>query len=403
MKKFLYKESITAIAFLIIIFAVGGASVFLNFGKYAYHFIKGDTSRELSLVLSELKTVADDTFGDKIAFQPQFIKVYSAAQKLMNTSVYDDALYGYIVKDSDGKLHFPMYAEPTDAQAQNTVDFYNYLKAKNIPMLYILAPCKYIEGVTKLPYGIEFYPDRNTDEFLSYLSAEGVDFLDLRQSLKVSGLDLSDCYFDTDHHWRHSTAFFAYSTAIEHIRLSYNMDLDPEGFYTDLANYKTLDFENAFLGSQGRRVGASASGKDDISIILPNFDTNYTVYNGKDNSLLWQGAFEDTILRKRLLTLSDENANMYAAYFEYDYEHLIIENNNIENGKHIIILKDSYGLPFSAFLSTATEKLEMIDLRSFDKNRLCEYIETASPDMVIVMYNNGSFSETMYDFGVPKA
>ena len=149
-------------------------------------------------------------------------------------------------------------------------------------------------------------------------------------------------------------------------------------------------------------MGASASGKDDISIILPNFDTNYTVYNGKDNSLLWQGAFEDTILRKRLLTLSDENANMYAAYFEYDYEHLIIENNNIENGKHIIILKDSYGLPFSAFLSTATEKLEMIDLRSFDKNRLCEYIETASPDMVIVMYNNGSFSETMYDFGVPK-
>ena len=45
----------------------------------------------------------------------------------------------------------------------------------------------------------------------------------------------------------------------------------------------------------------------------------------------------------------------------------------------------------------------MIDMRGFDHASLCSYLAESNPDLVIVMYSNGSFSDTMYDFCVPES
>ena len=404
MKKYFSKETVTSLAFLLIIFTVSILSFVPSFGRYIRNWIKAEDKPSLKTTAHELIDLTKDCVEKDIAFQPQFIRIYSQAQKQMNTRLYEDAEYGWIIRDNNNKLHFPLTAQSTAWHAKQTVALQSYLENKNIPMLYIVAPCKYIEGVTKLPYGIRFYNDQNTDEFLAVLKEAGVDSLDLRQSLQNSGLDLADCHFKTDHHWKHQTAFFAYKTSVDFIRERYQINLDPDAFYTDLNNYYTLDFKNAFLGSQGRRVGAAVVGKDDVSVILPKYDTDYRIYDGtKREEILWQGAFEDTILRRHLLSQTDEYANMYGAYFEFDFSHLIIQNQKVKNGKHIIVLKDSFGLPFSAFLSTTTETVEMIDMRGFDHASLCSYLAESNPDLVIVMCSNGSFSDTRYDFCVPES
>ena len=86
------------------------------------------------------------------------------------------------------------------------------------------------------------------------------------------------------------------------------------------------------------------------------------------------------------------SANRYASYFQYDYGELIIENLSAANDLHIAILKDSFALPFTAFLSTAVGKIDMIDLREFTGS-VTEHLLTTQPDLVIMMYSNSSFNE----------
>ena len=67
------------------------------------------------------------------------------------------------------------------------------------------------------------------------------------------------------------------------------------------------------------------------------------------------------------------------------------------NDLHVVIVKDSFALPFTAFFSTTVRKTTMIDLREFDGS-VTEYLQSLHPDLVIMLYGNGSFSPTMYQF-----
>ncbi len=98
------------------------------------------------------------------------------------------------------------------------------------------------------------------------------------------------------------------------------------------------------------------------------------------------------MVRDSLLYSEDVSANRYASYFQYDYGELIIENRLADNDLHIAIIKDSFALPFTAFLSTAVWKIDMIDLREFEGSVTQHLMET-KPDLVIMMYTNSSFND----------
>ena len=82
--------------------------------------------------------------------------------------------------------------------------------------------------------------------------------------------------------------------------------------------------------------------------------------------------------------------NKYACYFGGDFPEIIIQNENINSNKRVLIIQDSYGLPFSAFMSLRVKELKMIDLRHFEKSEI-EEIKEFNPDVVIMMYNPSSF------------
>ena len=48
-------------------------------------------------------------------------------------------------------------------------------------------------------------------------------------------------------------------------------------------------------------------------------------------------------------------------------------------------------------MSTAVHKITMIDLRGFEGS-VADYMTELQPDLVIVMYGNGSFTKSMYEF-----
>ena len=81
------------------------------------------------------------------------------------------------------------------------------------------------------------------------------------------------------------------------------------------------------------------------------------------------------------------------AYFGGDYPEVIIKNNTLNNGK-ILLIKDSFSLPFAAYLSTVVGEIHMIDLRYYKQQTVLDYIDDYQPDMVIILYNPSVLSDS---------
>ena len=63
-----------------------------------------------------------------------------------------------------------------------------------------------------------------------------------------------------------------------------------------------------------------------------------------------------------------------------------IENKMVDNGKHVLIIHDSFGNCVVPFLAMGIQYVDSLDLRHFNGS-LHNYIEKEKPDMVIVLYN----------------
>ena len=333
----------------------------------------------------DLKTRIIAAYDDNIVGFDKFISVYGISQKLLGTSIYEDAGTGYLIRDSADFLHY--HTEPADAQPY----------ADAVAVLRDMLADE-IEGYTKFPLGIDYASTDNARAMREALRAHGIDLLSFAEIFEENGIDPASQFYRTDHHWTTQTAFEAFTVILPYLNAQYGWSLDPALCYAD--NWTSLYQPQTFLGSLGRRIGADLAGLDDYTFIEPAFDTNYNVYYPPSSTEVpyWTGTFRESMVRDFLLYAEDVEANRYASYFQYDYGEIIIENLLTDNDLHIAILKDSFALPFTAFLSTAVGEIDMIDLRSYEGS-VAEHLLETKPDLVIMMYANSTFKEAaMYEF-----
>lgn len=319
-----------------------------------------------------------------------FVNIYGlTADTFGNTFIRDvDTAYN-IVKDNNGQLQFIANERDDSKAAAEIVSLNESLEAKGIPLLYVQAPLKNINGFTELPAAIIDYSNSNTDKFKALLEEGGVDVLDLRKNVEEDHLDKSSLFYKTDHHWRVETAFWAVGETVNTLREDYGIDLDSEGTYTDMASYRQKFFEQSFLGSQGRRVGKYYDGLDDFTLMTPNFDTDYTVtINKSDGSRVREGSFEEAIIDQSLLEEEDVFTNRYAAYFGADYPEVVIENHLADKDLNVLVVKDSFALPYTGFLSTMVSEVRMLDLRYYNDMSIEEYVEAHDIDVVLYVYKS---------------
>lgn len=321
----------------------------------------------------------------------KYIDLYGLVECLLGRSYIRDVNPSLVVvKDNHEQLQFLTFSADYTEEVEKIDKLNKILEKSNTPLLYVQTPLKIIEGFTQLPSSVQDWSTENTDKLLQSLEDKGVDYLDLRQSIIEDGLNLEELFYKTDHHWTTRTAFWAMEQVVEKLENEYGMVLDIEKNYTDINKYKATEYPNSFLGSQGRRVGRFYAGVDDYTLLTPLFDTNYNVEIHKSDSVTtYEGDFEETIIKANLL---DENesvyTNRYAAYFGGDYPEVRIENRNKAAGHKVLIIKDSFALPFSAFLSTMFAETRLLDLRYYDADKLESYIEEYNPDVVLFVYKS---------------
>ncbi len=327
-----------------------------------------------------------------------FLWVYGKTMKLFGASVFEDAGVGYLILDSENKFHFNTLPADANPHADAVAALRDTLEDANIPFLYFQSPTKEIDGYTDYPLGIDYASTENAAAMRDALRAHGVEVLSFAEEFAAHGITPDGQFYRTDHHWTTETAFEAFRIALPYLNDRFDLMLDISLCDTD--HWQALYQPQTFLGSIGRRIGVELAGLDDYTYLEPTFETSYNVYYPPSSTEVpyWTGTFHETMVRDSLLYSEDVSANRYASYFQYDYGELIIENTLADNDLHIAIIKDSFALPFTAFLSTAVGKIDMIDLREFEGS-VAEHLLQTKPDLVIMMYANSSFNEkSMYEF-----
>lgn len=393
------KEKITAIMFLIVIFVLLTLSI-VSVKSIETQFLTSYRSgaAEASGLLEKVN-IAIDSVESAVRtgnnYSPIFVEVYGFTQKIMGKRVFPDLNYGALYKTSHAQITYAVGEKDLSSDLDGLLTLKSELDALGIPLLYIQAPFKLPEGEQQLPINVRDYSNENADRFLEHLNDAGIDYLDLRPGFWSSGMTQNQLFFNTDHHWNIDGAFLSMKDIENKLNEDYNFKIDAK--YSNLDNFTRKTYKDFYIGSMGRRVGKLYGGVDDFTLITPNFETSYTLYERDyGGEKVYKGSFEGAVLTNSYL---DEKAplteNRYAVYHG-DNAELEFVNNMVDSGK-VLMVKDSFGLPIYCFLSLAIHETRALDLRLF-KGSVSGYAKEHKPDVVIVMYNSDCFGGTMFDF-----
>lgn len=401
------KNVFITIVFLSISFIIGALTMTVNFkpilkGIYREAVPYGNDETKLTTKIVKAIASSNSVLSKNIFGLEHFVEIYGGTQKLLNKKIIVDSDIGHIIKDEQGFLHFPVYAYNVKPNAEKAVEMKKYFDEIDIPFSFLLAMPKDYEDYTTFKKGIEIYMNstKYCDDFTSVLQEGNVDFMDMRKVAKETNLDIANTFFKTDHHWKTETAFWAFKEIVRYIDENYGVNLDQDNFKTDISNYDISVLENSFNGSLGKRMGKLYSGIDDYSIITPKYETNLKLYRGFDKILVNEGSFSDILIDKELSKPDAPiTTNRYASYFGRDDDFTTVINENASNDYKILIIKDSFALPVSAFLSTVCKEVTMVDFRASRDQSVKEFIKNNDYDLVLMLYSSNTVSsDNMFDF-----
>lgn len=339
--------------------------------------------RKLKKEAKSIKKTMETYSDQKLYGRLKYIEIYGMFNKMIDNYLINEE----VVKLNNGYLSFitEKFNNNITNIIENYVSFNNFLKAQDVEFIYIQAPSKNNKYDQQLPSGIVDYGNSNADSLLAGLSNKGVDIFDLREVMNEKIDDYYGAFFRTDHHWKPETGLWAAEQVAKRLNEKYNFNFNLEKF--DISNYNVKVYEKYFLGSQGKKVGLGYVKPDDFSMITPNWDTNITLQI-PSKTIDKTGRFEDVLINYSQLGKIDYyNKTPYGAYLYGNVEYAKIKNNLKQDGKKILMIRESFSLALVPFLIDGISEIDLIDLRYY-KDSVREYIEQNKPDVVIMMYNS---------------
>lgn len=395
MERLLGKKKITTLLFLAFLFgyAILNARKEIPVLKETIEswYESGGTPTEL---VSQVNAAIDENVVEKYTF----IDAYGYMQLLLGK---EEESNFEVVKDHAGKLYYTYFTteiNDVSSEAKKTKKLADAVCDEDTRLLYVMPPAKYIHGFTEFSTGIPYNMANETaDDFLRRLDEYGVDYIDLRDYLDESGIPMSEVFYNTDHHWKIQTAFWAASQFCDVLEERYGETLDPDDYYKDKDNYNFITYDDIFLGSMGRKTGRFYTEVDDFTLIYPKFATDYTYENSISGDLQFTGRFEEALLATPVIRQSNQpfDTDMYGIYLYGNPAFTHIENMDHPDGLRICVIKDSFAVPFSAFTSLRCNTVDLIDPRFYEEDYY-ETIEAGDYDYVILMFSPENIVEEFF-------
>lgn len=364
-------KSPLAIIFIcaIVIVSVLNMSTFIT--TYKTNIIEADITNKQT-ALSSLET----EYQNQIAGKTNYLDLNGLFARLIDKKELNERYKlnnGYLT-DAIVNYYNPI------AGITNISNLKRYLDLYDIPFAYVQTPILIpSDDDPMMPLGYETHANGNLDRLLEGLENNGVNYLDLRENLKEDEINHYDIYLKTDHHWTNEGGFLSHKYISQLIDEVLGEDLLSEEYFIE-SRYNTTVFNNEFLGSLGERTGVFFAGVDDVIVITPNFNTNFTTVDKN-------GKFEDVFIDYELLEVTfDDTLTKTVSYKIYDLNgnYFKIINENSPNDKKIMILRDSFTASIAPFLALHYKEIHLYDVRYGDKEAgFIQKLHEINPDIVL--------------------
>lgn len=289
-----------------------------------------------------------------------------------------------VVRLNNGYLenvtHYYYYL--SDAEEQ-VVGFRDYVESLGAEYLYVQAPFKVCALDPQLPMEDMCNTNDEATYLMDRLKKRGVGVLDLRENLHADGLDHYSCFYITDHHWTMETGLWAARTLTEELNDRCGLEMDA-GLLAE-ENFTDRVWEDVFLGSWGRKVTLAFARPEDFVLPVPSFDTDLRLTVppwGTDLS----GGFEILYDEEKIVPEDYYTGNSYGAIMRGDCPYIKVENLDNPDGPVIAVLRESFAIAPSPYLSLAAGELHLIDARYYSGS-IRELLAEIQPDVVLSLLN----------------
>jgi len=386
-------QKVMAVIFLAFIFVVGT----VNLPSVAVHAATYLRDKPYSALT--VKDTIDEEYKNMLTFsggilrnKGDYIDLNGAMARLMGQRGINER-----VKLDNG--HLVTLINPIDVTPAVTqlTALYEKQAERGKAFLFIMSPTQMPKYEDMLPAGYTDYSNQNGDILLAELAQNGVPTLDLREAMQADGIDHTQAFFATDHHWTPQTGFWAYTKIIERLQQDGHMPI-VNSRYTDIGQFDTDIYEDWFLGTAGKRTGQYYAGVDDFAIIKPKFDTYLTV-DIPSAYIAKEGSFAHIAYNMDAFKLDYYQSNPYGIYGHGDSALTDYRNAAAPVDMKIMTIGDSLTNVTFTFLPLVFTTCQELDMRYYTDD-FAAYYDEYDPDIMLVLIHAGTPVQmnTTYDF-----
>lgn len=313
------------------------------------------------LVSGEFTSEFDTYMSDQFVLKDNWVGLKSDIERLLIKGKNNNVYFG-----KDGYLLEEFLTEGNyfDRNLEAINSFHE--KMPNLLTTVMLIPTAVKIYEDKLPM---FAPTYDQSLMLNEAEAElNVELIDAFSVLKAHRDEY--IYYKTDHHWTTLGAFYVYQALMN--------TLGEQPYSLDSFAIETVS--NQFYGTYYSKANNHHLSPDSIDIFHPTFSFEAEVSWDSGQKKL-DGLYDDQYL---------DSKDKYSMFLGGNHPLTIIKSN-VNNGKKIVVFKDSYAHSFAPFLALHYEEVHLIDLRYFNINPY-DYIRDQEIEQALFLYNLSTFS-----------
>ncbi|MEN8077923.1 DHHW family protein [Clostridioides difficile] len=351
------KKNYLLYSFIIIVFMLTILS-FINKDK---EFSELENRKLKTNVIFTFKDFISGTFqenyetyiNDQFPMRDNWISLKSRSEYILGKVENNGIIYG-----SNGEL-FEKFDTLNEERLKNNIEAINIFSEKYYDKVSLMIiPNSYEIYKESLPLGSpQVMQEKIIDEIYSYLKY--TNNINIMKDLLVNKENY--IYYKTDHHWTTLGAYLSYCEFVKSIGL----------MPVDIEQYEDVKLSN-FYGSYFSK--AKPFNIEGDTLTYYEFD-DLTMDIVGDNKY-------DSLYDYSKASLRDK----YSLFLRGNNPITIIKNNKLNNGKKILIIKDSFANSLVPFLTQDYEEVHVVDLRSFSA-KLSNYMSEYNFDNILILYN----------------
>lgn len=342
--------------FLMVIFSLAIVDIIIphkTFSELENRNLKSKATLNLNTILDgSFSKKYEEYINDQFVGRDYWINLKSRSEYALGKLENNNIIYG-----EDGYLFEKFTSLDEHRLKVNTEAINTFVENINQGVSVMVVPNSYVIYEEKLPKGA---PVIKQEKFINEMysnmkNSNNINLFDVMENNKEKYI-----YYKTDHHWTTYGAYIAYCEFIKSVG----------GIPIKLSDIKETKVED-FYGTYFSKAKPFNVDPD----ILSYYDfINLTLEIGDEE---YDGIYDYSKLEIR---------DKYSMFLNGNNPLAIVKNKENQNGKKLLVFKDSYANSLVPFLTANYEEIHIIDLRSFN-GKVSEYVELNAFEDILILYN----------------